>query len=77
VSETRPPDRFEAVAIGVDTGLAHLAAALKTPVIGIYLASDPAATGIHAGSPAVNLGQIGRPPALEEVVAALESLRAT
>ena len=32
---------------GVDTGLSHLAVALGRPTIGIYCATDPAATGLY------------------------------
>ncbi len=46
--------------VGVDTGLAHLAVALKRPAIGIFLTTIPAATGLYAGETAshhtVNLG---------------------
>lgn len=60
--------------VGVDTGLTHLAAALKVPVVGIYGATDPAATGVYAAGPALNLGAIGRLPSVEEVVNALEQI---
>ncbi len=56
----------------MDTGLTHFAAALKTPTIGIYCATDPAATGLHGGAHAVNLGRPGAPPSVGEVLAALE-----
>jgi heptosyltransferase-1 len=58
--------------IGVDTGLNHLAAALKVPTIGIYTATDPALTGLYAGAHAVNLGSIGRAPDSAAVIAALQ-----
>lgn len=56
--------------IGTDTGLTHLAGALGTPTIGIYCATDPAATGLHGCARAVNLGSIGATPQAGEVVAA-------
>ena len=58
--------------IGVDTGLAHLAAALGVPTVGIYTATDPALTGLHAGRCAVNLGNIDRAPDAAAVIAALQ-----
>lgn len=61
--------------VGVDTGLVHLAAALGKPTIGIYCASDPGLTGVHAGQNAVNLGARGEPPSAVAVAgAALELL---
>jgi heptosyltransferase-1 len=54
--------------IGVDTGLTHLAAALGVPTVGIYVATDPAATGIYGCASAVNLGGIGHPPASSQVI---------
>ncbi len=59
-----------AVVFGVDTGLAHLAAALGTPTVGIYCATDPAATGLYGAARARNVGTAGKPPALGEVIAA-------
>jgi heptosyltransferase-1 len=61
-------------AIGVDTGLTHLAAALHIPVIGIYGTTDPASTGVNAPGLAVNLGGIGRFPSTDEVIGALRGL---
>lgn len=55
--------------VGVDTGLTHLAAAFGVPTIGIYGATSPALTGLHAGDNAVNLGAPGAPPAVEAVAA--------
>lgn len=62
--------------IGVDTGLAHLAAALGVPTVGIYTATDPALTGLHAGRRAVNLGGINRAPDVAAVIAALHEAAA-
>ena len=61
-------------AIGVDTGLAHLAAALTVPAVGLYCATDPAATGLYGCARAVNLGGIGRPPSVVDVLSALDRL---
>ena len=60
--------------IGVDTGLNHLAAALNIPTIGIYTATDPALTGLHAGAHAINLGNIGNSPDVDAVIAALQQV---
>ncbi len=45
--------------IGVDTGLAHLAVALKRPTIGLYLSTRPALTGLYrarGGGIIINIG---------------------
>jgi heptosyltransferase-1 len=60
--------------VGVDTGLAHLAAALQAPVVGLFCGSDPALTGLHGNGHVRNLGQAGRAPAVSEVQAALADL---
>ena len=54
--------------IGVDTGIAHLAAALNKPTIGIYTATDPALTGLYAGARAINLGGKYNSPTVAEVI---------
>ncbi len=64
-----------AVVIGTDTGLTHLAGALGVPTVGLYCATDPAATGLFGCARAANLGGIGKPPEPAQVLAALESLR--
>ncbi len=65
-----------ALAIGVDTGLAHLAAALRVPTVAIYVATDPALTGVYGAGFARNLGQAGKPPEVPEVLAlATQGLR--
>jgi heptosyltransferase-1 len=58
------------IVIGVDTGLAHLAAALGRPTLALFCASDPALTGVLAATPAINLGTRGRPPTVGDVLAA-------
>ncbi|MCR4297625.1 MAG: lipopolysaccharide heptosyltransferase I [Gallionella sp.] len=63
-------------AVGVDTGLAHLAAALGVPTVGIYTATDPALTGLCAGRSAVNLGNVNRAPDAAAVLAALHQAMA-
>ena len=61
-------------AVGVDTGLAHLGAALDVPVVGLYCGSDPALTGLHGGKWVRNLGNIGTPPSVAEVLEVLKPL---
>ena len=62
------------IVIGVDTGLVHLAAALGRPVLALFAASDPALTGVLASTPAFNLGTRGRPPGVDDVLAAAAPL---
>ncbi|HVE49122.1 MAG TPA: lipopolysaccharide heptosyltransferase I [Casimicrobiaceae bacterium] len=61
--------------VGVDTGLTHLAAALGTPVIALFTATDPAGAGVAiAGEHARDLGGNGRVPTLQEVLDAAGDL---
>jgi heptosyltransferase-1 len=59
---------------GVDTGATHLAGALAVPTVGIYGATDPAATGLYGCPRAVSLGSMGQFPTVDEVRAALQQL---
>lgn len=59
--------------IGLDTGLTHLAAALGTPTVGIYCASDPALTGLYGARQARNVGSAGRAPQVADVLKSLSS----
>lgn len=63
-------------AVGVDTGLAHLAAALNVPTVALYCATEPGLTGVYGGATAVNLGSMGRPPTAAEALAAAERVTA-
>ena len=65
------------VVVGVDTGLTHLAVALGRPTIGLYCATDPAATGLFGSPGALNLGDIGETPSTDEVADALRRLLET
>lgn len=64
------------IAIGVDTGLSHLAAALDIPTIALYTDTDPALTGVMAGNkmPAVNLGGKQKTPSEVQVLMLIEKL---
>lgn len=60
------------LAVGVDTGLVHLAAALAVPSIALYTASDPSLTGIVGSGFARNLGgraQVPTQAAVRQAVA--------
>jgi heptosyltransferase-1 len=58
-------------AVGLDTGLTHLAAALGARTVGVFCGSDPLLTGLYGFSQAVNVGGEGRPPAVSEVLRVL------
>lgn len=48
--------------IGVDTGLTHLAAALRCPVAALYTTTDPQLTGVLSAEAFENLGGNGKIP---------------
>jgi heptosyltransferase-1 len=81
--ELLPPSSLEklaelcagaALAVGVDTGLTHLAAATGIPALGIFVATDPNRTGVFAPGTAINLGGAGAAPSVDEVMAHLNNL---
>lgn len=63
-------------AVGVDTGLVHLAVALGLPTVAIYTDTSPALTGVLASDPARarNLGDAGQVPAVEQITRALAEM---
>lgn len=64
------------VVVGLDTGLAHLAAAVGAPTVGIYCDYDPALVGITGDAPCESLGGVGRAPSAAQVIAAIERVLA-
>lgn len=56
------------VCIGVDTGLTHLAAALKLPTVALYVATEPGLTGVLGTAFHRNLGGQGIIPDPEAVL---------
>jgi heptosyltransferase-1 len=67
-----------ALAIGVDTGFTHLAAALGTPTMALFSVTDAARHGVAcAGSHAQDLGDRGAMPSAAAVVSAARTRLAT
>jgi heptosyltransferase-1 len=63
-----------ALAIGVDTGLTHIAAAFYRPTVEIYADSPKWKTEGNWSPRIVNLGDKGTPPSSDEVIAAARRL---
>jgi len=63
-------------AIGVDTGLTHLAVALKVPTVALYTATDPGLTGVLGTGFYRNLGGKAQVPAVEDVLGELRAVLA-
>jgi heptosyltransferase-1 len=66
-----------ALAIGVDTGLTHIAAAYETPTIEIYCASPKWKTEGNWSPKIINLGDNGVPPGVAEVEQATAAITMT
>jgi heptosyltransferase-1 len=60
--------------VGVDTGLMHLAAALRVPVLGIFCDSEPLDAHPLGTGRAAFRGGVGSPPSAEQVIAALAAV---
>ncbi|WP_306395052.1 lipopolysaccharide heptosyltransferase I [Telluria beijingensis] len=68
--------RHARLAVGVDTGLTHIAAAFVRPTIEIYCDSPKWKTEGNWSERIVNLGDLGAPPSVDDVVAAARRLLA-
>jgi heptosyltransferase-1 len=64
------------IVVGLDTGLLHLAAALATPLVAIFVNSDPELTGPRGRGPMQVVGSRGFPPTPEAVIAAINKVLA-
>lgn len=63
------------IAIGVDTGLTHFAAALGTRTLALFTETDPATAGVAiAGPTAVDLGGNGHVPTIDAALEAAGAL---
>ena len=60
-----------AATVGVDTGLVHIAAALKRPTVELYNFATAWRTGGYWSPNVINLGTAGQPPSLQQVKSAL------
>lgn len=68
--------RHAALAVGVDTGLTHIAAAFVRPTVEIYADSPRWKTEGNWSPKIINLGDRGAPPSVAEVLAAARTLLA-
>ena len=62
--------------VGVDTGLAHLAAALGCPSVGIFVATPTETLRLIGGGPCESLGGTNQMPTVDEVFEAARRVRA-
>lgn len=62
------------LAVGVDTGLVHIAAAFERPTVELYCDSPRWKTEGNWSSAIVNLGDQGQPPTVEQAVQAAAAL---
>ncbi|WP_420476064.1 lipopolysaccharide heptosyltransferase I [Noviherbaspirillum sp. ST9] len=63
-----------ALAVGVDTGLTHIAAAYNRPTIELYCDSPRWKTEGNWSPNIINLGDLGTPPSVEDVAGAIRQL---
>ncbi len=80
VPERRPLDEVARLiagarlVVGVDTGLAHLAAALGVPLVAVFVGTEPGLYGPMGAGPITIVGGNSASPAVAEVVAAVEKV---
>jgi heptosyltransferase-1 len=60
--------------VGVDTGLVHLAAALGVPLVAVFAGTEPGLYGPMGAGPIAIVGGKGDMPAVDEVMAAVETI---
>ncbi len=60
--------------VGVDTGLTHLAVALKVPTVALYIATDPGLTGVFGVAFHRNLGGKAQLPTVDAVLGELQGV---
>ena len=65
-----------ALVIGVDTGLLHLAAAYRVPLVAVFLATEPGLTGPVGAGPMTVIGGKGAQPSADDAIGAAERLLA-
>jgi heptosyltransferase-1 len=63
--------------VGVDTGILHLAAALKVPLVAVFSGSEPSLTAPRGPGLITVLGTRAAPPSVSEVIGAIERILAT
>ena len=65
------------IMVGLDSGLTHLSAALGIDTIGIYKASTPVRTPLVGSGYTASLGDRGKEPSAQTVLAAIDQALAT
>jgi heptosyltransferase-1 len=66
-----------ALAVGLDTGLTHLAAAVGVPTVGIFCDYDTARVGLRGAGAARSLGGVGQTPEVRAVLDAAAAVLET